>query len=149
MNLRGERDYLQKYGPLIQILSDPAELEEVSSEPGYTQAAGTRYKSVRLRALLGYIEELAADFEELKAALVDRAVVDAELAKTLRHTERTLLSLVRRVRVRIFLEQFFRAPKPSGHPGLLTRCCRHLVASQSPLSETLSVMSKLQATLAS
>ena len=149
MSPRGDHDYLEKYAPLMQILSDQADLEEVSSEPGYTKAAGARYKTVRLQALVGYAEALAVDFDELKEALVERAVADAELAETLKHTEQTLLRSLRQIRLRVFLEQFVPAPKPSAHPGLFTRVCRRLGAGPRPLAETLTVMSDLRASLAS
>jgi hypothetical protein len=106
-------DFVEKYRPMLQILADIGDLEEMTAEPGYTLHAGKRYRELRLRAVRGYMEELAQDFEHLKTALMDKAILDAELAEALKEIERNLLRFFRQTRVRIFLERLFPTPKPS------------------------------------
>jgi len=148
MNSRGDIDYVEKYGPLLQILSDAMDLEEVAAEAGYTKAAGTRYKAVRLHAMTEYMRELATDFEELKGSLMERAMQDVRLAGALRKTERSLLALLRRIRLRILLEQLVPAPNPSPHPGRARRLVLSMLANQRPPVGMLRAMNELRDALA-
>jgi hypothetical protein len=148
MSSRGDIDYLEKYGPFLQILADEMDLEEVAAEPGYTRAAGVQYKAVRLRALAGYMVTLASDFAELKSALMQRAMQDARLAETLLQTEQSLQALLRRIRLRIFFEQLLPAPKPSPHPGRLRRLAISVLSRPSPPLGMLRAMNELREALA-
>ena len=137
-----DRDFVEKYRPLLQILADVADMEDITAEPGYTRNAGERYKEVRLHALQGYMEELAMDFDHLKTALTERAIRDAELAEALKQTERNLLCFFRRTRARILVERLFAAPKPSLRPpaGLLRRALVRMLRGPSLLTKILGTM---------
>jgi hypothetical protein len=135
-------DFVGKYRPLLQILADVADMEDITAEPGYTRNAGERYKEVRLRALQGYMEELAMDFDHLKTALTGSAVMDAELAEALKQTERNLLRFFRRTRARILVERFFKAPEPSFRPqvGLLRGALVRMLRGSGLLTDILRTM---------
>ena len=139
-------DFVEKYRPLLQILADVADMEEITAEPGYTRNAGERYKEVRLRALQGYIEELALDFDHLKTALTERAIMQEELAKALKQTERNLLRFFRRTRARILVERLFAAPKPSLRPqvGLVRRALVSMLRGPNLLADILRTMNSIR-----
>ena len=149
MSIEQDVNYVEKFAPLIHILGDVADVEDVAGEPGYTQLVGEKYKEVRIRALQGYMEELSLDFEGLKNTLINRALMDPVLARALNETERALLHLLRKVRLRIFLEHHFAAPKPSiiTHPGYFKRMLVRVFGRPNTLLRTLRTMDLLRARL--
>ena len=62
-----ETDFMEHYGPMARLL-DPAELNFLSSRPGYNAKLGDRLKNSRRRVFRMYLYELAGDFQRLHAA---------------------------------------------------------------------------------
>jgi hypothetical protein len=136
-------NYLDKYGPLIRILTSEGDYDYLAATGGYDRAAVETYRAGRREALRTYMQDLAQDFEMLVDAGQELARSDAGLAAKLVDTERILLKTLRHLRFRLFLEGLVPVPSPAPAPGMFRRWLARRLSDDKPVRDLLFSMDEL------
>lgn len=137
-------NYLDKYGPLIRILTSESDYDYLASTAGYDRRSVNSYRAGRREALRSYMYGLASDFEILVDSGRKLALSDAELAAKLQDVERALLKTLRYLRFRIFIEGLMPAPSASPAPGAFRRWLIRVLSNDRPVRDLLFSMNELE-----
>jgi hypothetical protein len=136
-------DYVEKYGPLIRILTSERDYDYLASTAGYARASVDAYRAGRREALRSYTFDLAREFEILTTSGRHLALRDAKIAAKLHDAERALVRTLRLLRFRIFVEGLLPVPANSPKPGFVRRWLVRALSNDQPVRELLFSMNEL------
>ena len=135
-------DYIEKYGPLLQILQGGDEdLNTLAEEGGYTTEIGRQWRKTQLKAISGYMRAIRTDYEVLWQQASGKALFDPVLASLLVKTDNQLRRLERKMRFYIFLQKIV----PTHFPGERSGSARSILSNVFPTVDRSEVVQLLSA----
>ncbi len=135
-------DYIEKYGPLLQILQGGDEdLNTLAEEHGYTAEIGRQWRKTQFKAISGYMRAIRTDYEVLWQQASGKALFNAVLAERLMKTDNQLRSLERKMRFYILLQRIV----PTHIPGERSGSARSILTTFFPKVDRAEVVQLLSA----
>jgi hypothetical protein len=142
------QDYLNKYQPLLYLLSSDGDLDALSTEPGYCHTLGREHRHSHLNLLRSYLLELEADFRALYHAATPQALEDEFLAMKLVETEEVLRKIIREVKLQLWISRFIPVPSAKSGAGFFRRALIRTLPKNTRAQSLLIEMDSIERQIA-